>query len=1558
MRSNKRSEVEDQGGGPQSSWMRESSIDRSSRKRRPTKGPLLTVTILIGLLTGTCQALDVHFEDPSTGFFLRESQPSSSSSSLLSSPGSLSSSEEDNFLDVFPTTSIVLGSSNGKGKDEKESSQDILHTESFTIVQSGRPVRIRAEYGPFEASQVVPTQYIVPDLSEGGPDNTYNNKADTDKVKDNAEVSATSSMPQRRPGLITDFKPHQLDLSAHVVNTEVPKDNPVLRVLFHLGHHHQRNSHESGAGTICVLLTASVVGKPFIGNLSNTISTTCSPDGREGTCLGQLTLPSSWWPSLAQTSSTDAKSTVKQPKVNVKASYSVHETRGPSCKVHQVARVPIVPETPLGAIPLTVPQLGYRQLAKDEIIHMLLPQPPLYPNSRFYVPVFIEQPHSERGPISALTIRCRTRSGLRLVGVEETSSSWTIRVDVNARGTSATVTAFKKTLQTTSNAKSSIHEEAFNNNNDAEGPLELFNWLVSIDDRDYDVWDKVKITWHVKYQRAAGHSDEEVVDNVEEDKAERLLLGEDTEDHLTLADQPAKVPEESLSLDHHFDRNKDSYRLRARLSVQKDDVQTVLPIVKHSEVMNLAALTGRQVSRPLKVFIVSQAGEIADVTLRSSCSSQDQSVLKVSTSCTSVYVDGSETRGALAAQIDVKYGAYIGKASFTVWMAETPLSIDLADSRLSQIKGWKVPLKRSDEAEDKSRHQANETLSGAGAPGISNVCSPKYQQTTVQVFAKFLAQDPDSGRREYFPSRSTQLDVTELVIGHGLRIEDARIATLQGNVIQGLSPGRTEVQVVSPISGHKIGMQEVKVAKNRETIRGMTVRVLTGLRLNVHADQFGERGRYSLQTAYSQMLTSKYQEGLLDIDLHLSDDTVTPLREVNPRDYYLAVKSLEPRIIALAPSRDARYPRVIAVGSGRGKLLRVSLELVDECMQPKSSNVALAVQLADVMVALRNKKASAIEPTVDDWKMSKGRTERTSSVDMGDLGDILSNIALRDDHSYYKSHKAAVSMQRPVQRQTSFTTVAHLTPLEIGMYILLAVFCAAMAVFMASCFVYASKYKRQEYPIHKSLSASLSQHIMPEKRGKPVQNAHDWVWLGKSTIDKAATSNSVHTSGSRQTLEDDGNTNKRSHQRLSYVGSEINIIPNPHTEEYEPSVSQPHTPPAPVPAEKEEKEPLMVMMQRQKQEQQYNRQLRPSGHPASGRSPFRIGSARHSPYQRHHHHRSQNVSRLPPTYENLSPKRGHRMQLQIRPNKIQSNPELQYSPTVISNPMHQTPITTPTRQQQQRAGSCSSSSSSRMPVNTATYTKKASVVDYNKASQEDQILPVGYPMVFPTPAQKAACLSPLDLLPDPTGLEMMNMASPVGPPPRQSPASALPPMDMLETVEPEDLESPRGEYEPLNPDIDRPSPPRTGAPRLFENPFDLSDEESAPVEPEKLSPSHVFESTSLEESLLYRQNVEENERPTTTRGVLDSRTFVIKRSPTSSSNGSSRKTSPSSEGPAALATSPIEDIKLGEDAISLLSETNEDLQTEDLNEEEVSVAMGMDYDNLMAYFENLKESTA
>ena len=76
---------------------------------------------------------------------------------------------------------------------------------SFTVVRSSQPVTVRAEYGPFESSHMVPTQYLVPDLLE----------------EPNVLDDSTDLGSKKKAALITDFKPHQLDLSAHLVTNEV-----------------------------------------------------------------------------------------------------------------------------------------------------------------------------------------------------------------------------------------------------------------------------------------------------------------------------------------------------------------------------------------------------------------------------------------------------------------------------------------------------------------------------------------------------------------------------------------------------------------------------------------------------------------------------------------------------------------------------------------------------------------------------------------------------------------------------------------------------------------------------------------------------------------------------------------------------------------------------------------------------------------------------------------------------------------------------------------------------------------------------------------------------------------------------------------------------------------------------------------------------------------------------------------------------------------------------------------------------------------------------------------
>lgn len=123
-------------------------------------------------------------------------------------------------------------------------------------------------------------------------------------------------------------------------------------------------------------------------------------------------------------------------------------------------------------------------------------------------------------------------------------------------------------------------------------------------------------------------------------------------------DGPKTKENSAEALQPHEEHRK---KLVAKLEIQKDDIQSVLPISKvrlvhdstpldsmmlisllhfshpqNWELMNTAVLTGRQVSQVMKVFIVTQAGKVADVTLQSSCHAEDESVIKVSV-CSSIH---------------------------------------------------------------------------------------------------------------------------------------------------------------------------------------------------------------------------------------------------------------------------------------------------------------------------------------------------------------------------------------------------------------------------------------------------------------------------------------------------------------------------------------------------------------------------------------------------------------------------------------------------------------------------------------------------------------------------------------------------------------------------------------------------------------------------------------------------------------------------------------------------------------------------------------------------------
>lgn len=86
-----------------------------------------------------------------------------------------------------------------------------------------------------------------------------------------------------------------------------------------------------------------------------------------------------------------------------------------------------------------------------------------------------------------------------------------------------------------------------------------------------------------------------------------------------------------------------------------------------------------------------------------------------------------------------------------------------------------------------------------------------------------------------------------------------------------------------------------------------------------------------------------------------------------------------------------------------------------------------------------------------------------------------------------------------------------MSSIEVGMYVLLTAFCFAIVVFVISCVVYASKFKPSHIecgldPSDVSKTSINNDLLYRDTKflKEPTTNVHDWVWLGRSTMDRSS----------------------------------------------------------------------------------------------------------------------------------------------------------------------------------------------------------------------------------------------------------------------------------------------------------------------------------------------------------------------------------------------------------------------------------------------------------------------
>uniref|UniRef100_A0A8B9R2V4 Transmembrane protein 132A n=1 Tax=Anas platyrhynchos TaxID=8839 RepID=A0A8B9R2V4_ANAPL len=525
------------------------------------------------------------------------------------------------------------------------------------------------------------------------------------------------------------------------------------------------------------------------------------------------------------------------------------------------------------------------------------------------------------------------------------------------------------------------------------------------------------------------------------------------------------------------------------VQVSERDVRALVPL--ELELLNTAPLTGVPRAVPVTLVTVEAGGGVAEVTEPLGCESADKQVLQVN-SCDAVFVGGKESRGARGARVDFWSRRLHASLLFTVWAPLLPLRIQLGDTTLEQLRGWRAT----------ANPLAPATAAACEAERRARGCRPQYQRTSVRFLAHFVAHPRDGGRHlSYLPGPEWLLDVTHLVAGRA-RVQDPRVATLEGDtVVVGREPGVTSVEVRSPVSDSILGEQTLVVSEEKVTVTELRAQLVAGLALALRTE-LGHPGVVTATCQATGSLRTPKQEATLSVWLSFSDGTLAPLELYGWQDVALAVTSQDPAVVTVAgglPGAPSWRPRVLAEGPGRGALLQLSLHPPDACRRGRHRAAALATGSAwlEVGAARRGTPPGSPRPPAPfpraEGAMSGeavtagGEPRRRNPGGVGPASTKLQGLGSSSEEEEEEQGeegrgRAGREEEEEEEEEEMVKAPARVTDLEIGMYVLLGVFCLAIFIFLVNCIFFVLRYQQKEPP---DAGATPS-----------APQPHNWVWLG------------------------------------------------------------------------------------------------------------------------------------------------------------------------------------------------------------------------------------------------------------------------------------------------------------------------------------------------------------------------------------------------------------------------------------------------------------------------------
>ncbi|XP_053416143.1 transmembrane protein 132A isoform X2 [Nycticebus coucang] len=510
--------------------------------------------------------------------------------------------------------------------------------------------------------------------------------------------------------------------------------------------------------------------------------------------------------------------------------------------------------------------------------------------------------------------------------------------------------------------------------------------------------------------------------------------------------------------------------------VSERDIRALIPLAKAEELVNTAPLTGVPQHVPVRLVTVDSGGVLVEVTEHIGCESANTQVLQVSEACDAVFVAGKETRGAQGVRVDFWWRRHRASLRLTVWAPLLPLRIELTDTTLEQVRGWRVP----GPAEGPAEPEAEATEEERRARG----CRLQYQRAGVRFLAHFAAHPLDGGRRlTHLLGPDWLLDVSHLVAPHA-HVLDPHIASLEGGrVLVGREPGVTSIEVRSPLSDSILGEQALAVTDDKVSVLELRVQPVMGISLALSRGT-AHPGEVTATCWAPSALPTPKQEVALSLWLSFSDHTLAPAELYNRRDLGLSVSAEEPGAILPAEEQGAQLGVVVSGAGAEGLPLHVALHPPEPCRRGRHR-----VPLASGTAWLGLPPAPTPAPALPSSPaQSLPATEASTGGERQVAGNTGSNMGVRGKFERAEEEEArqdeaeAREEEEEEEEEEMVPAPQRVTDLELGMYALLGIFCVAILIFLVNAVVFVLRYQRKEPP------ESAPDPSSPQP--------HNWVWLG------------------------------------------------------------------------------------------------------------------------------------------------------------------------------------------------------------------------------------------------------------------------------------------------------------------------------------------------------------------------------------------------------------------------------------------------------------------------------